>query len=449
MRGLGWAVCAVVIVGVVTAGVWFHVARSRSTVRATTTQPRSSPPGSGATATTAQSVTALPGPVIYWANATLMKQELDSTVSAAAFPGFEGTVAVDTLVTSVPGALARVRFAGPECPKDYGKTVTWTSRIVRVQGEVACDAAGVACMLRGRGGKLFALRETLVMHSQVQAAERLKLTLPVEGALSQRERASRLLVLLGPWGDSWQHFLQDLVDMAGTVWDELEADPGLRLLMMRPRHKQSEELMALLGLLPRIAALDHPSNRRFIAAGGLVFVNKEVRLPGSEPHGLQRVRSELVRRAGCVAGSKRTKIFLWHRNSGTRMLQNAGEAEAALRRWAARAFGGRFAVEVYDPSTLPLRESVLRMCACAAVLHMHGGLLYHAIGMPDESAVVEMLPRQGMCTAGVHFNLALRHQWWGLGVAGHRDQQWSAVAISELESVLEEVRVYLLSRSWY
>jgi capsular polysaccharide biosynthesis protein len=179
-----------------------------------------------------------------------------------------------------------------------------------------------------------------------------------------------------------------------------------------------------------------------------VFVNKEQRLPGSEPRGLQRIRTELVKRVGCEAGAKRNGVYLWRRNSGTRMLQNAKEVETALRGWVAREFLGRLSVEMYDPATLSLRESALRMCKCALVVHMHGGLLYHAIALPDESAVVELLPRQGMCTTGSHFNVALRHQWWGLGVAGHRDQRWSNAAVSELNAVLAEVGAYLSKKSW-
>ena len=204
----------------------------------------------------------------------------------------------------------------------------------------------------------------------------------------------------------------------------------------------------MLGLASRMVPPESPSNQHFVAAGGLVFVNKGLRLPGSEPRGLQRVRTELLRRAGCTAGARRGRVYLWHRSSDTRMLHNPAEVEAALRKWAAR-FGGRLTVEAYDPARLPLRESLRRLCECALVVHMHGGLLFHSIGLPDGSAVVEMLPRDGLCTTGSHFNVALRHRWWGLGVAGHRDQTWSVAAVPQLEAVLEEVGAYLASRPWF
>ncbi len=73
----------------------------------------------------------------------------------------------------------------------------------------------------------------------------------------QPVRDGTLLIAVGMWGATFQHFLQDLVDIIGLLWDEVAADPKVRLLVNcygynGPNVKQ---LIQLLGLSERVLCM--------------------------------------------------------------------------------------------------------------------------------------------------------------------------------------------------
>jgi hypothetical protein len=61
------------------------------------------------------------------------------------------------------------------------------------------------------------------------------------------------------------------------------------------------------------------------------------------------------------------------------------------------------------------------MSRTALIAHMHGGNLFHSIGMPDDSIVIELIPSTGSCTTGYQFNMCLKHRYFHVPVIGDRE----------------------------
>ncbi len=141
-------------------------------------------------------------------------------------------------------------------------------------------------------------------------------------------------------------------------------------------------------------------------------------------------------------------VYLWQRQSWSRLLGNWQETLNALKAWVAENYENVLTVEMYDPSKLTLADALKKMCSCALVVHMHGGLLYHSITMQKDSAVIELVPRRGYCTTGVDFNLALQHEMWLVGVEGHRDDPHSQLDMTQFKSVLAEVGTHFSRQKW-
>ncbi len=120
--------------------------------------------------------------------------------------------------------------------------------MIRVEGNVVCNLHGAACLLLGEQGKAYALRETLDFSTYSDEKMRKSLKLPATGNCTWGEkRVGRILMMLGPWGNSWQHTMEDLIDAVGLVWDDLVSDPGIRLVLPSSDQRQREDLITLFG----------------------------------------------------------------------------------------------------------------------------------------------------------------------------------------------------------
>ncbi len=64
---------------------------------------------------------------------------------------------------------------------------------------------------------------------------------------------------------------------------------------------------------------------------------------------------------------------------------------------------------------------------------MHGGNLFHSVGMPEGSIVLEMVPERGMCTLGYTYNMALKHIYFHVPVDGDREGAFSTLRKDDFE----------------
>lgn len=67
------------------------------------------------------------------------------------------------------------------------------------------------------------------------------------------------------------------------------------------------------------------------------------------------------------------------------------------------------------------------------LLHMHGGNLFHSVGMQDGSVVAELIPERGQCTTGYQFNMCLKHVFVHVPVDGDREGAYSTLRTEDME----------------
>jgi hypothetical protein len=135
--------------------------------------------------------------------------------------------------------------------------------VIRARGgRVLCDGDTTnGCVLAGRArGPHYALRETLNMQV-FMPEEQARLAVPSAGEFApqsaQPTRGGTLLLAAGMWGATFQHFLQDLVDVVGLLWDEVAADASLRILTNCYGYNgpHVKEIIDILGLSDRILCM--------------------------------------------------------------------------------------------------------------------------------------------------------------------------------------------------
>ncbi len=91
---------------------------------------------------------------------------------------------------------------------------------------------------------------------------------------------------------------------------------------------------------------------KFFAADGLLFVRKPGRIPGSNSIGLAKIRAELYKKLN-VGKQKRTLVFLFSRQQGSRNLANKKEVAERMKQWI-QTFGLEF--HVVDPSSWSMAQ---------------------------------------------------------------------------------------------
>lgn len=64
---------------------------------------------------------------------------------------------------------------------------------------------------------------------------------------------------------------------------------------------------------------------------------------------------------------------------------------------------------------------------------MHGGNLFHSVGMQDGSVVAELIPERGQCTTGYQFNMCLKHVFLHVPVDGDREGAYSTLRTEDME----------------
>lgn len=168
-------------------------------------------------------------------------------------------------------------------------------KIIRVTGPVAVSSdTRYGCVLLVKDSRFphYALRESLNMMTFIPA-EVERLSVPKNGSYVAEARLEgpvvknrrkfiqfltfvvlHQIVMAGQWGWSFQHLLQDLIDIVGVAWDEIQSNPSLRILAFchEGNGPHAKELLELLGLKPRIFCMQNTD--RFILANGLFLVQK-------------------------------------------------------------------------------------------------------------------------------------------------------------------------------
>jgi hypothetical protein len=108
---------------------------------------------------------------------------------------------------------------------------------------------------------------------------------------------------------------------------------------------------------------------------------------------------------------------------------NNGEVESTLQKTLTLLFGQKVVFESYDPGTLSLVDALRKMCSAFGIVHVHGGALYHSIGLPPGAFVLELIPTEGDCDTGECWNLALEHAYFRAPIDGSRGGQvWMNIA---------------------
>ena len=102
---------------------------------------------------------------------------------------------------------------------------------------------------------------------------------------------------------------------------------------------------------------------------------------------------------------------------------NNAEVESTVQKALTLLFGQNVTFESYDPGRLSLVDALRRMCPAFGIVHVHGGALYHSIGLPPGGFVLELIPTEGYCTTGETWNLALEHAYFRAPIDGNRDGQ--------------------------
>ena len=114
---------------------------------------------------------------------------------------------------------------------------------------------------------------------------------------------------------------------------------------------------------------------------------------------------------------------------------NNAEVESTVQKALTLLFGQNVTFESYDPGRLSLVDALRRMCPAFGIVHVHGGALYHSIGLPPGGFVLELIPTEGYCTTGENWNLALEHAYFRAPIDGSRDGQvW--MNITRLDQIL-------------
>ena len=321
-----------------------------------------------------------------WKDVVLPPGELVPGV--ASFAGFPGTVTVEGFEERI--ARNRVHYigggGGGACSVQVDRSdVVLSGTVIRVRGgPVMVDSSGRdgVVLVGDEGRKMWGLRETVQMTQPGRTGfKMLSLRTVNRGEFNLTAgvaEEAKVVVLLGFSGGYWQHLMQDLIDQAGRLWDEL-ADA--KLLMSLEHGGQRNQLLDLLGLRSRI--LDASPTRLFVAHE-LIFVNKHTRVPGTHPLGIRKIRSVLAEKFFSDKPKEAADRFcLFERVAKTRMLRDMGRLKETVESWTKQWFGGRLTVEMFNPSTSDLADALRKVASCAVVVHVHGGLLYHSILMSE------------------------------------------------------------------
>jgi hypothetical protein len=313
------------------------------------------------------------------------------------------------------------------CWEPPGK-ISRKTQLFRINGPVVIHAYSGSVLV---GGKYLMYDSVLVppnvKHPPILYGE----------ALNTCGEKTKLIVSKGNWGGSFQHTIQDIVDVMGLFWDELDEDTLFLLDQSedKKKHWQREEFFDLLNWTSRIV---YPQEGYYAGAKAM-FVRKDKALPNTMS-GILRIRQELRRTLHCEK-QPRDKILLWSRTPGsTRWLVNEEAVATTIRSWAIST-GLNVTVLNFDPGKISLQESFKLSCSAIGVVFVHGGAQYHALTTFEDTWVVEMVPRSGTCTTSAEFIIPLGLQLHQLGVAGHRDSADGVTAnIEDLRQVLDSIR---------
>jgi len=265
--------------------------------------------------------------------------------------------------------------------------------------------------------------------------------------VARKHSAPIILSLFGQWSEFWQHFIQDYVDMLGFLWDFIAANPCLRIHLppTRADSPHRTELLQLLGLESRVTFDSGHIEWTYSEAERLtLLMDKPIHHSPAAPartfpipSGLRRIQQVLFDRLNC-SDSGRSAFFHFTRTSGTaRSVVNNAEVASTVQQFLGQ-LDPKIAFESYDPGTLSLADSLRKICSAFGVLHVHGGALYHVIGLPRAGFVLELVPTEGICTTGEPFNLALEHAYFRAPIDGSRSGQVT-MNIAHLRDILKSL----------
>ena len=219
------------------------------------------------------------------------------------------------------------------------------------------------------------------------------------------------------WGFTFQHTVQDTIDVVGLLRDDVFAsNHSYTLLLQEPnpeaKSHQRLELFNLLGLKVRYAS----GEWRAVSSAFLVVKDKGFPNPML---GLRRIRKELKRVLQCDSLIAPDSIVFWVRPKGTtRWISNMDAIRGSLLNLA-KGHGLKF--HEVNPGEMTLAESLQLSCRSVGAFFPHGGAMYHALTLPRNGFVVEILPTDGMCTSGIEYFAALRLRTFDMEAKGHRD----------------------------
>ena len=351
------------------------------------------------------------------------------TVAYAAIPSFANSFVNVTRIVDVFRAQVTLHNMTQSCWVPPDRLIRETE-VFRISGPVVVHAYSGSVIL---GGKYILYNSSLNLPTEKTVPP----TLYGESLNRCSNGTTKLVVSLGDWGGSFQHTVQDIVDVMGVFWDELDEDTLFLInhSLDKGKHWQREELFEILNWTHRLV---YPQEG-FYSGVSAMMVRKDKFLPNTMS-GIRRIRKEIQRVVGCE-GMKRDKILVWTRVPGNaRWLQNEGEVVQAVDSWI-RGLNISATVLKYDPGKVSLRESFRRSCSAIGVIYVHGGAQYHALTVHESAWLLEMVPHTGSCTTGAEYIIPLGMRLYQLGVAGNRDNSDGVRAnLRDLSIVLEQIR---------